>query len=571
VIRVVLAASLCLCGAAVNAADAFDWKKTLEQPLSPGTVAILVEHGSEAEVQARWRAGLESDDAGVRAATARAIYGAGEKALVPAIKEALETERDRSAAEEQIRALVALGPPEGDVSVVAAARRLPELRVLAWNHLGRARGTGALVHLAAAREGDNWREDRRSLVRAAVNGGRNGLTEAAEVALREKDAAAWYVIWESLLAGGGIADGPLVASVTSTDPRIRAITYWSAAVVDQHGNMPKGLKKAVETAPEASADRKAIPQDAEQRLAHFTFGLLARATGGKRQEDVEWVQALPKEQEAWPFPSPATAVAKLFSKDERARLVELKHLPRNVEDRLDRTLWVAKAFAVAAPTTVRTAMIHDFPRGYVSGLAALTGCRDRDFMAVLAYGTDGRPRSVTLVEADGLSEECARTGRILLASRPFSAFSEAAHVRASAPAPGPETVRLRVLDEGTLAWDQRRGAAGDVVGGVVGGVVGEGPDGPIRVGGTIKDPKKLKHVNPAYPAAAREARVQGVVILEAVIGRDGRVEDLKVLRSLPLLDAAATDAVRQWVYTPTLLNGVPTPVIMTVTVAFTLQ
>ena len=64
---------------------------------------------------------------------------------------------------------------------------------------------------------------------------------------------------------------------------------------------------------------------------------------------------------------------------------------------------------------------------------------------------------------------------------------------------------------------------------------------------------------------------QGVVILEATIGADGKVKDVRVLRSIPLLDQAAIDAVRQWEYTPTLLNNVPVPVIMTVTVQFTLN
>jgi protein TonB len=93
----------------------------------------------------------------------------------------------------------------------------------------------------------------------------------------------------------------------------------------------------------------------------------------------------------------------------------------------------------------------------------------------------------------------------------------------------------------------------------------------VRVGGQIKTPTKVKDQRPVYPAIAQSARVQGVVIIEAVIGPDGRVQDAKVLRSIPLLDAAALDAVRQWQYTPTLLNGVPVPVIMTVTVNFTLQ
>ena len=66
-------------------------------------------------------------------------------------------------------------------------------------------------------------------------------------------------------------------------------------------------------------------------------------------------------------------------------------------------------------------------------------------------------------------------------------------------------------------------------------------------------------------------RAQGVVILEAVIGTTGNVETVRVIRSVPLLDDAAIAAVRQWRYTPTLLNDVPVPVVMSVTVNFTLQ
>ena len=74
-----------------------------------------------------------------------------------------------------------------------------------------------------------------------------------------------------------------------------------------------------------------------------------------------------------------------------------------------------------------------------------------------------------------------------------------------------------------------------------------------------------------YPDMAAAAEVQGTVILQATLGTDGKVVQARVLRSIPLLDAAALDAVRQWQFTPTLLNGVPVPVIMTVTVNFTLQ
>ena len=102
-------------------------------------------------------------------------------------------------------------------------------------------------------------------------------------------------------------------------------------------------------------------------------------------------------------------------------------------------------------------------------------------------------------------------------------------------------------------------------------IVSAVPSAPVRVGGKILPPKKVKDISPVYSAIAQSARVQGVVILEATIGVDGRVQNVRVLRSIPLLDAAATDAVRQWQYTPTLLNGVPVAVVMTVTVNFTLR
>ena len=93
---------------------------------------------------------------------------------------------------------------------------------------------------------------------------------------------------------------------------------------------------------------------------------------------------------------------------------------------------------------------------------------------------------------------------------------------------------------------------------------------PVRVGGTIREPRNIKRVAPVYPPEAQAAGVSGLVILEVLIGGDGRISDAKVLRSIPLLDQAAIDSVLQWEFTPTLLNGVPVPVIMTVTVNFTL-
>jgi periplasmic protein TonB len=96
--------------------------------------------------------------------------------------------------------------------------------------------------------------------------------------------------------------------------------------------------------------------------------------------------------------------------------------------------------------------------------------------------------------------------------------------------------------------------------------------GPVRPGGDIRQPERIRYVAPVYPPLAMSARVHGMVIIEAIISTDGRVQGARVLRSdSPLLNQAALDAVREWTYSPTLLNGVPVAVIMTVTVHFKLQ
>ena len=91
----------------------------------------------------------------------------------------------------------------------------------------------------------------------------------------------------------------------------------------------------------------------------------------------------------------------------------------------------------------------------------------------------------------------------------------------------------------------------------------------VKVGGKVRPPIRIKEVAPVYPAVAKSARVTGDVVIEATIDEEGKVADTRVVKSVPLLDQAALDAVKQWEYRPSLLNGVPTPVVMTVTVKFT--
>jgi protein TonB len=124
------------------------------------------------------------------------------------------------------------------------------------------------------------------------------------------------------------------------------------------------------------------------------------------------------------------------------------------------------------------------------------------------------------------------------------------------------------------------GVPGGVVGGIVGGIVSAAPppppppppkvaSAPVRIGGQITAPALQHRVEPTYPDVAAMAQLSGLVILEATVNVEGCVESVKVLRTRhPLLDKAAKDALMQWRYSPLVLNGIPTPFVLTVTFNF---
>ena len=121
------------------------------------------------------------------------------------------------------------------------------------------------------------------------------------------------------------------------------------------------------------------------------------------------------------------------------------------------------------------------------------------------------------------------------------------------------------------------GSMGGVLGGVIGGMGAAPPPpkphqtGPLRVGGNVQAARILNRVQPVYPPLARQTRISGTVRLHAIIGKDGAITSLEVMSGHPLLQQAALDAVRQWRYQPTLLNGEPVDVDTTIDVIFSLN
>jgi periplasmic protein TonB len=120
------------------------------------------------------------------------------------------------------------------------------------------------------------------------------------------------------------------------------------------------------------------------------------------------------------------------------------------------------------------------------------------------------------------------------------------------------------------------GSMGGVMGGVIGGVGTAAPPPPkvtpkrVSVGGNVQAARLVNRVQPLYPPLARQTRISGTVKLHAIIGKNGQVEQLQVISGHPLLVQSALDAVRQWRYQPTLLNGEPVEVDTEIDVIFSL-
>lgn len=152
----------------------------------------------------------------------------------------------------------------------------------------------------------------------------------------------------------------------------------------------------------------------------------------------------------------------------------------------------------------------------------------------------------------------------------------------------PPPVDEPVIATSSIAGGIAGGVTGGVVGGVPGGVLGGVLSGstptappppppkpvkraPTRIGGDVIQSKLIKKIDPVFPELAKRARISGSVVLLVTVDEEGNVSEINVEQGHPLLRDAAVQAVKQWKYSPTILNGEPVPVIATVTVIFNLR
>jgi protein TonB len=216
---------------------------------------------------------------------------------------------------------------------------------------------------------------------------------------------------------------------------------------------------------------------------------------------------------------------------------------------------------------------HPVPGGLLGPTAVPPGIgtmRAVQLYATAAGGPQG-PSRITSIQVVGLSEQATTE---LLASLPVHEGDEW-----NADAMQKANQALKAFDEHLTVQTSRivQSASGNTevflrIAAVNAQTVSPaGAAGRIKVGGNVEGAMIVNKVPPVYPAAAKEAGVSGVVHLAAIIGKDGRVQELHALSGPPLLIQAAIDAVRQWVYRPTLLNGNPVEVETTIDINFTLN
>jgi TonB family protein len=337
---------------------------------------------------------------------------------------------------------------------------------------------------------------------------------------------------------------------------LKAVPPSSVAFADQN---PPRDRRPGEAGPETARERelkKAI--EANPQNSDLYFQLAGMQEGRGATSDAEGTmlalkRSLPNK------PGLSTAIAAFYTRSgqfERA-VATLEDAaaanPSNVEgQQVVATFYWEKAFKD------QTLSSADKLRYIESGIAATDRALSYspDHVDALVYKnlflrikanleSDAASRQALITEADALRNRAAElnASKARQAGRAGMVFVPAPGQQAPPPPPPPPPPPAELVD----------GQA------------------PVRVGGSMKPPTKTRDVKPVYPADAFAAGVQGVVIIETTIDTFGNVLNARVLRGQPMLDQAALDAVQQWQFTPTLLNNVAVPVIMTVTVNFTLQ
>ena len=533
-----LALAVALSVTAVAQGDGID--AVLARPVSPGTLALLLQYPKDPRALTRWSESLANRDPHIRATAARLLRVSTVSLSIPALLRALAAESDVATAREIGGALVSLGGSTEDRAVLDAAKRLSlsDLAIV----VATTRHERAIAELPQFDQLKLTPGERETVVSGLASGPTASIDRLALAVLDLPSRNDW---WEPVLAVAvqkHVAIGPvaLEKALASESQAMRDDTWWFVAISGAE-ERPSWKQLPPEPASAATPSTEAA----------FARELAARAYKAHPRPQPAF-ESLVQSGTKLSVPEFANnafggSLYRLLTKSERNALkveepaeFHSRHLPAKVDEK-----------GTDGIKAIRT--IGSLPDGYVADVLEQTGCRSvdsGDIAGAVARFEDGVLKEVQWV-ANKLVPECDRAARYItsLDLLPERAMTSGERELIAVP------MHQAFLECRSRVDPPRQEAS------------------PARIGvQDIKPPTKIRHVAPEYPWAAQQARRQGIVIIESTISPAGCVREATVLRSVGVdLDLAALRAVTGWQFTPTLLNGVPVPVIMTVTVQFTLQ
>jgi len=510
---------------------------------SPGVEALLLAHATDARVVQRWIGLLTDTNPDLRLAAARALGISNARTSAAELLRALESEQVPAVVYELASALAVVA---NDIDVARIYAHLPRidgsLGADIVERLAAARPALVATHI---RTDAALRANADAVLAAYVRLARTQPTLTGTIEAAPESATEATVL-EGMLQGAASVVRVLPVAVVEAglrhDLKLRAHTLAYVAAV--HGT-PKAARTTFPEirlpAPEAGTSGDEVWMRAlEQRWL----------SGTDTTRLAPMITALPASTR---LPRVDLRVLGVLSADERKAYAKRFSLPDGLAKQLrEMKLDEPAPRTPDTPPGPSMLLLSRIPASMLADVVRVTGCTpgagDEQF-AAMRFRADGRPAAVALVR-EPWSPGCERAARAVVAmaygAPPFAVMDE--------------THALVRLDQEFVSCLAARRA--DHV---------EAPDdgGPY---GNIAPPKKTRHVNPTYPGDALNARVQGVVQVEAHIDPSGCVGDARVIKHVhPTLDAAALRTVTRWVYTPTLLRGVAVPVVMTTTVNFSLQ
>ena len=501
----------------------------------------------------------------MRAAAARVAFASGATALLPMLETALAKETNRAAAVEMIRPIASQRGLAKSELLLNVAERL-RLATTVGVSLVAAHRRAALPYLDRLRALDPQFPLAQFLQLVTRTGGLAVLGPLTAKALREIDDVYWQAYLETARVNKLQVDqGFILFGMTTEHSRIRQETYWHLLL---HLVSGAELPTAVSDMLSRSIEERGTLKDVGES---FVLELIARHLGERKQESAAWIKLRKAER---PITTTAhraltkeTSVLVLLTKDERRALHQQLHGdPKAFDKRVEsfrktsrETSGSSSQGEASASSRPALRTVADFPPGFVSDLREITGCHPKKHkgatVADVEFSPNGRPTRVTFLTVTGAQEQCADASRALILSsirQPDARSSESSRER---------MVVLHLPDffsclEEEHAIDERLLKLGEL----------------STPSGKIEPPKKVKDVNPVYPDSAKPDRVEGFIIFEAIITRTGCVKSIRTVRQGDeRLEAAALLAVAQWKYEPALLDGVPVPIVMTVSVNFDLK